>query len=184
MLQRSIFLKEQARAQLALHEGAVRLWSKVGFDLETSARARDDAGGPDESQALRTHPTRCRCLPRRVFSRRRSGRLPPSRRDAGGALVPGPASPPPRPAAVRRTASPGRWPRRRPRRPGRPRSFVLRGVGSHRSQQRGFEGDGETRSRTNVLIQPYRYHTHNALHPHPNLSIITQRWTCWRFLKT
>ena len=43
MLQRSIFLKEQARAQLALHEGAVRLWSKVGFDLETSARARDDA---------------------------------------------------------------------------------------------------------------------------------------------
>merc|ERR1711960_116682 len=47
MLQRSIFLKEQARAQLALHEGAVRLWSKVGFDLETSARARDDDGGPD-----------------------------------------------------------------------------------------------------------------------------------------
>ena len=37
MLQRSIFLKEQARAQLALHENAIKLWSKAGLDLETRA---------------------------------------------------------------------------------------------------------------------------------------------------
>lgn len=34
MLQRSIFLKEQARKQAALHENAIKLWSKVGLDLE------------------------------------------------------------------------------------------------------------------------------------------------------
>lgn len=40
MLQRSIFLKEQARKQLALHENAIKLWSKVGLDLETRAAGK------------------------------------------------------------------------------------------------------------------------------------------------